>query len=179
VGNNIVPSDITIGTNKRVAVGAAVCISSDNDDVIIGAPLDNNGKGAAWLYKPVSGNWTKQGNKFTPSGLSNGNFGSSVAIGEYGLTTVAGAPNLTSGGNAYVYNSCEPPKPILAQYADTICSGYQFNNYYQYNNRLNSASGWVWRVGSETGPVFSQGTGESANNNGLVKKYSVKQLLIL
>lgn len=169
-GNNIVPSNATIGTNKKLGLGTGFTFSSDNNDLIIGAPFDNNGRGALWLYKPVNGSWTNQQKITPPSGLTNGNFGSSLAIGEYGLTLVAGAHNTSSGGNAYVYNSCEPPKPILAQYADTICSDYHFNKYYQYNKRLNASTGWVWRVGSENGPIFSPGVGESASNDSLIKK---------
>jgi hypothetical protein len=81
----------------------SVALSSDGDTALVGAPSDNNLKGAVWAFARSGSTWTQQGAKLTPlpgdreegQGIFGetrfGEFGSSVALSANGNTAVIGA----------------------------------------------------------------------------------------
>ena len=75
---------------------------------LIGAPADNTGVGAAWVFTRSGTAWSQQGAKLTPKSgeeTGAGEFGSSVALSaSEGNTALIGAPaNATSVGAAWVF----------------------------------------------------------------------------
>jgi len=82
------------GSGIRMFQGYSVAISADGDTAIVGGILDNNGKGAAWVWTRSGGVWTQQGPKLAGStpytGL--GYQGWSVAISDDGNTALVGGP---------------------------------------------------------------------------------------
>jgi hypothetical protein len=81
----------------------SVALSSDGDTALVGAPSDNDFKGAVWAFTRSGSTWTQQGAKLTPlpgdreegQGIfgetRSGEFGSSVALSSDGNTAVIGA----------------------------------------------------------------------------------------
>jgi hypothetical protein len=122
--------DPLIQTGGRLAVsageqsppsllGASVALSSDGDTALVGAPHDNNGAGAAWVFVKEGETWKQQGAKLTagePGGTGQEDcdeeaeepgecaFGASVALSSNGNTALVGAPSGTeSSGAAWVF----------------------------------------------------------------------------
>ena len=85
--------------------GNCVSISADGSTAIIGGPLDNNGKGAAWIFSRNGNTWTQQGNKLVGTGdIGNANQGNAVAISADGNTVLIGGYNDSSSyGAAWVF----------------------------------------------------------------------------
>ena len=91
--------------------GVSVALSaevSSSMTAVIGAPGDNSGVGAVWVFTRTSGVWSQQGNKLTAkSGEESGAgaFGVSVALAsKEGNTALVGAPGDTTGnGAAWVF----------------------------------------------------------------------------
>jgi hypothetical protein len=79
-------------------------IAVDGDTVVISDPEANNFTGAVFVYKMAASRLTEIA-ELTPSDGDNDTFGWSVAIS--GSTIVAGAPNRSGVGAAYVF--VEPP----------------------------------------------------------------------
>jgi uncharacterized protein (TIGR03437 family) len=74
--------------------GAAVAISADGNTAIVGAPADNGGTGAAWIYARSSGIWAQQGQKLVGTGtVGDAGQGASVAISADGNTVLIGGSN--------------------------------------------------------------------------------------
>jgi phosphodiesterase/alkaline phosphatase D-like protein len=82
--------------------GYSLVLSSDGNTALIGAPGDNNGVGAAWVFTRSGTIWTQQGAKLTAKSgeeIGPGEFGRSVALASNGgNTALIGA----SGDNADV-----------------------------------------------------------------------------
>jgi hypothetical protein len=97
-GAKLVPTG-TSGSEGRWSVA----LSSDGDTALVGAPFDNDFKGAVWAFVRSDSTWTQQGAKLTPlpgdreegEGIFGetrfGEFGSSVALSANGNTAVIGA----------------------------------------------------------------------------------------
>ncbi|MGD0454109.1 MAG: IPT/TIG domain-containing protein [Solirubrobacteraceae bacterium] len=85
--------------------GASVALSADGDTAVIGAPSDDGGAGAAWVFTRTGSTWTQQGAKLTGTGESGrGAFGASVALSAGGDTVLIGAPSDDGGaGAAWVF----------------------------------------------------------------------------
>ncbi len=85
--------------------GASVALSADGDTAVVGAPSDNGGLGAAWVFTRSGSTWTQQGAKLTGAGERGaGGFGTSVALSADGDTAVVGAPSDNGGlGAAWVF----------------------------------------------------------------------------
>jgi hypothetical protein len=77
-----------------VSQGWAVALSSDGNTALAGAPADNGGVGAAWVFVRQNGvTWSQQGNKLVPSDASSfTSFGQSVALSADGSTAITGGP---------------------------------------------------------------------------------------
>jgi hypothetical protein len=85
--------------------GSSVALSADGDTALIGAPADDHGIGAAWVFTRSDGVWTQQGGKLTGAGESGaGLFGASVALAAGGETALIGGPEDSGGvGAAWVF----------------------------------------------------------------------------
>jgi hypothetical protein len=102
---------------------ASVALSSDGDTALIGAPGDDNGLGAAWVFTRSGATWTQQGPKLTGGeAASDGaaeceieepgeeeeagecGFGKSVALSGDGETALVGGPGADGNlGAAWVF----------------------------------------------------------------------------
>ncbi len=99
-----VPSDRTLGSGSHI--GSSVAISSDGNTVLVGAQIDNQSHGAAWVFVRSGSTWTQQGPKLVPndgSNAPNSAFGSSVALSGDGNTAVIGGDMDSGTGAAWVY----------------------------------------------------------------------------
>jgi FG-GAP repeat len=75
------------------AFGARVALSADGNTALIGAPGDNEGVGAAWVFTRSGSTWAQQGEKLTGSGeVGEGDFGGSVTLSSDGSTALIGGP---------------------------------------------------------------------------------------
>ncbi len=75
--------------------GDSVALSADGNTAVVGAPLDGELHGAAWIFKRSGSSWTQsaelQGAEGEPSGSPDGvAFGGSVAISADGATVLIG-----------------------------------------------------------------------------------------
>jgi hypothetical protein len=72
--------------------GTSVAISADGNTAVIGAPLDNDSAGAAWIFNRTGNTWTQQA-KITDNTLTASAFlGSAVSMSSDGNTCILGAP---------------------------------------------------------------------------------------
>jgi hypothetical protein len=85
--------------------GFAVALSGDGDTALIGAGLDDDWQGAAWVFTRSGSTWTQQGGKLTGTGeVGEGRFGTSVALSVDGDTALVGGPGDDSGkGAAWIF----------------------------------------------------------------------------
>lgn len=84
--------------------GYSVDISADGNTAIIGAPKDNGGVGAAWIFAKSGGTWA-QVKKLTPADASGqSEFGTSVAISADGNTVIVGGAGDNNGlGASWIF----------------------------------------------------------------------------
>jgi hypothetical protein len=103
------------GEPERSRFGWSVALSAEGDTALVGAPGEDNGVGAAWIFARSEKGWTQQGTKLTiPASAVNATtcdseeeggvdeegeegthvcrFGRSVALSADGNTAVIGAP---------------------------------------------------------------------------------------
>ena len=85
--------------------GRSVAISADGDTAIAGAPSDNSGAGAAWVFVRNGGAWSQQGGKLVGSGaVGAARQGCSVAISADGNTAIVGGfADGSHAGAAWVF----------------------------------------------------------------------------
>lgn len=92
VGNNI------YGKTADEHTGSSVSLSANGDIIAIGVPYKgggmSNGKGAARIYKNISGNWVQIGNDFDGTATSDV-FGISVSLSSSGNIIAIGASTHT------------------------------------------------------------------------------------
>ena len=95
------------GTVGRGLQGASVSISSDGNTAIVGGYVDNNYKGAAWIYTRSGGVWTQQGTKLVGTGaVRSPRQGFSVSISSDGSTAmIGGLEDNNLKGAAWVFTS--------------------------------------------------------------------------
>jgi uncharacterized repeat protein (TIGR02543 family) len=85
--------------------GCAVAISADGNTVIVGGELDDQNKGAVWIFTRSGGVWSQQGDKLVGTGAAIGAlYGNSVSLSADGNTALVGGyfDNSFSGA-AWVY----------------------------------------------------------------------------
>jgi FG-GAP repeat len=89
----------------RPEFGFSVALSADGNTALVGAPGDNNHKGAAWVFARSGSTWSQQGKKLTGAGQPSpsGEFGYGVALSSDGNTALIGAGNDSSGGSAFAF----------------------------------------------------------------------------
>ncbi len=85
--------------------GASVALSADGNTALVGAPADNGGVGAAWVFTRSGSTWEQQGPKLTGKEESgSGRFGFSVALSEGGSTAfVGGGADNSAAGAAWAF----------------------------------------------------------------------------
>jgi hypothetical protein len=94
--------------------GTSVSLSTDGETALVGAPDDNGGAGAAWVFTLSNGSWSNQAvldgdctTVCTHEGqgeTGNGEFGDAVALSQDGNTAIIGAPADDSNvGGAWVF----------------------------------------------------------------------------
>ncbi len=85
--------------------GNSVAVSSEGNTALVGAPLDNAGTGAAWVFTRTGAEWSQQGGKLTGGSESGeGEFGYGVALSSDGNTALIGGPQDSGGsGAAWVF----------------------------------------------------------------------------
>lgn len=82
------------------AFGSSVAVARDGKTAVVGAPADNAGLGAAFVFTRTHSTWTQQG-ELTGAGESGkGKFGASVAISTNGAEVLVGAPKDEVGKGA-------------------------------------------------------------------------------
>ena len=89
--------------------GTSVALSADGNTALIGAPGDNNTKGAAWVFTRSGATWTQQGGKLTGGAEQVGAawFGYTVAISADGKTALSAAGSTTAGTGP---SGCSPAR---------------------------------------------------------------------
>ncbi len=87
-----------VGTSAQ---GKSVAVSADGSTAAVGAPLDNNGAGAVWVYARINGRWTQQA-RLLGSDVSKevASQGSSVALSADGNTLIIGGMDDNKGTGA-------------------------------------------------------------------------------
>lgn len=102
-----------------------------NNTILIGAPSNNNDKGAVIVFeKNASNRWVIK-KVIIPTGLINGDFyGTSVAIGKNGFVVgspfgMTLSPTGVNIGSAYFYSLNTSPKPSISTVAQvaSVCAG--------------------------------------------------------
>jgi hypothetical protein len=83
-----------------------MCVSLQGDTALIGAPCDDNGSGAGYVFTRTGTTWTEQAKLHAPGGTNNALCGFSVALD--GNTALLGAPldnasGILDSGAAYVF----------------------------------------------------------------------------
>ncbi len=94
--------------------GSGLALTPNGNTALVGAFGDDNGAGAAWIFKRFEGHWTQQPGKLLGSDESEGGgFGTNVTIAENGRTALIGDGPGQEGsppveGGAWIF-SLEPP----------------------------------------------------------------------
>jgi len=79
------------GGSAFASQGTSVALSGDGSTALIGAPADNGGAGAAWVFTRTNGVWSQQGSKLVGSGaVGKADQGFSVALSSDGNTALIG-----------------------------------------------------------------------------------------
>ncbi|HEY7537544.1 MAG TPA: IPT/TIG domain-containing protein [Gaiellaceae bacterium] len=85
--------------------GVSIALSADGSTALVGGPIDDGNRGAAWVFTRSGSTWSQQGAKLTGSGATGAaGFGRSVALSDDGDTAIVGGPQ-DSGrkGAAWVF----------------------------------------------------------------------------
>ncbi|MGP0101822.1 MAG: hypothetical protein ACLPUT_09425, partial [Solirubrobacteraceae bacterium] len=92
-------------SEESPSFGETVALSPDGSTMLIGAPGDDGGRGAAWVFTRSGSTWTQQGEELTGSGESGASeFASSVALSADGDTAlIGGAGDDGHTGAAWVF----------------------------------------------------------------------------
>ena len=124
------------GEQGPAQLGYSAALSRDGEQALLGGPRDNEGVGAAWVFKHGEAGWQQQGMKLT--GLDTSGkawFGSSVALSADVRTALIGGFHDAAGaGAAWVFRESEaapgePPEeppveePSSEQHTGSTSSG--------------------------------------------------------
>lgn len=160
--------------------GYSVALSADGSTALIGAPTDNGGVGAAWVFTRSGSAWASQGSKLAASDESGqAGFGYSAALSSSGSTALIGGPSeqFVETGGAWVFTRSgstwtqQGPKLSAGDSAGwSVALSADGNTALvggpkqQVGETFNVGSAWVFtRSGStwaQQGPALT-GTGES------------------
>ncbi|HEY6192826.1 MAG TPA: T9SS type A sorting domain-containing protein [Bacteroidota bacterium] len=97
-------------------LGRSVSISADGNTAVAGAPLDNGGIGAAFVFKRSAGVWSQYGNKLIGvGGNSNSNIGNTVDISADASTIIVGGEyDNNQVGAAWVFSTAQTSFDIVS-----------------------------------------------------------------
>ncbi|MFN8588666.1 MAG: FlgD immunoglobulin-like domain containing protein [Candidatus Eisenbacteria bacterium] len=88
-------------TGGLVFQGTSVALSADGNTLLVGAPWDNSGIGAGWVFTRSAGVWTQQGAKLVGTGATpSTRQGTSVALSADGNTALLGGLGDSGGAGA-------------------------------------------------------------------------------
>ncbi len=155
-----------VGANSlgMAGQGKSVGISSDGNTAIIGAPYDNAGAGAAWIFIRTGNTWAQQGPKLVGSGATaNASQGSSVGISGDGNTVIVGSGSFSSAslGGAWVFTRSNG---VWTQQGSELVGAGTFLGEGEFGSVALSADGSAAVIGSHgrcsvftrTGGVWTQ-----------------------
>ena len=92
------------GEGGEGGFGQSVALSSDGSTALIGASLDRDGVGGAWVYTRSGSTWTQEGETLRGGEEIGGvEFGASVAMSADGDTALIGGPYDDGSGAAWVF----------------------------------------------------------------------------
>jgi hypothetical protein len=92
------------GESVEGSFGWRVALSGNGSTALIGAPSDDDGQGAAWVFTRSGSTWTEREKLTGGEESGKGEFGSSVALSSDGSTALVGGPRDNSGnGAAWVF----------------------------------------------------------------------------
>jgi FG-GAP repeat len=81
------------GESGEGEFGSSVALSAPADTAVVGAPDDDEGVGAAWIFSRHGSSWTPEGAKLTGGQeLGKGSFANAVAVAADGRTVMVAAP---------------------------------------------------------------------------------------
>ncbi|HEX3497252.1 MAG TPA: hypothetical protein VHT02_08805, partial [Methylocella sp.] len=105
VWNQQGPKLIGSGSASQPQHGFSVALSGDGNTALVGAPSDNSGAGAAWVFTRSGGVWSQQAKLVGTGGISPLVYqGASVSLSGDGNTAIVGAPSDDNFiGAAWVY----------------------------------------------------------------------------
>lgn len=101
-GSKLTPDEATPGA----LFGSAVALSADGNTALIGAPHDENGTGAVWVFSRLGGAWMQQGTKLVGAGGVGPYMaqGCAAALSADGSTAMVGGPaDANQTGAAWVF----------------------------------------------------------------------------
>ncbi len=87
------------------AIGWSVALSGDATTALVGAPYQNNGAGAAYVFGHTGNSWTELARVTAPDGASGDYFGTSVALSANGTLLIGAFGKNNHTGAAYVFTS--------------------------------------------------------------------------
>ncbi len=92
-------------SEESPSFGETVALSADGSTMLVGAPGDDGGRGAAWVFTRTGSTWTQQGEALTGGEESGaGEFASSAALSADGDTVlIGGAGDGGHAGAAWVF----------------------------------------------------------------------------
>jgi len=103
-GNKLTGTGAIAIPNHGVFQGHAVAMSGDGNTAMLGAPGDNGGVGAAWVFTRSGNVWTEQGKLLATDAVGPTQFqGESVALSMDGNTAAVAGPVDNSLGATWVY----------------------------------------------------------------------------
>jgi gliding motility-associated-like protein len=79
---------VGVGNIGASGQGESVAISADGNTVIVGGKADNNGKGAAWVYRRTDSTWTQQGKLVNAGAAAPFGMGVGVSLSADGNTAL-------------------------------------------------------------------------------------------
>jgi hypothetical protein len=87
--------ELTSVGSGTTAFGSSVALSGDGDTALVGSGQDDNGRGAAWVFRRNGSSWTEKTPQLTGGEEENGAaaFGASVALSGDGNSALVGGPN--------------------------------------------------------------------------------------
>lgn len=94
---------------RYAAFGGSIALTGNGNEAVIGAPADDNKRGAAWFFGRKDDIWRPIGREIIPSGeIGAGEFGYAVAISANGAKALISGieddrPNIKVGGRGAVW----------------------------------------------------------------------------
>ena len=100
-GGGLAGNDATVPSYQ----GTGVALSGDGNTAVVGAYMDDNNLGAAWVYTRSGGVWTQEGTKLTGVGTTGTIFqGIRVGISADGNTAIVGGDGINANqGAAWIF----------------------------------------------------------------------------